>query len=64
MEAGTLQADRLKNREAKKSASGAVEKVPNMMAVSNIHLQVIKVKVSHLYSAVPQIFHRIKGALQ
>ena len=42
VEAGTLQADRLKNRAARKSASGTtVEKVPNMMAVSNIHLQVI-----------------------
>ena len=42
VEAGTLQADRLKNRAARKSASAIpVEKVPNMMAVSNIHLQVV-----------------------
>ena len=28
------------------------------------HLKLKKVKVSYLYSAFPQIFHRVKGDLQ
>ncbi len=40
VEAGTALAERLQQRAGRRSAYGPVEKVTNMMAVSNIHLQV------------------------
>ena len=40
VQAGTLQAERLKDRSGSVSKVSKVEKVSNLMAISNIHLQV------------------------